>query len=117
MRETDLKIKPPQLPEATEIKKLKQKNLVSFIYVGKSNNDKIKGDRIQLNDKISTVDDIKNFIFDKRESVPQSDVNRLITSIKADKGTEVGTIYDIKEKLRDINALKINYSANQKSSK
>ena len=117
MRETDLKIKPPQLPEATEIKKLKQKNLVSFIYVGKSMNDKIKGDRIQLNDKIATVDDIKNFIFDKRESVPESDVNRLITSIKADRGTEVGTIYDIKEKLRDINALKINYSANQKSSK
>jgi len=117
MRETDLKIKPPVLPEATEVKKLKQKNLVSFIYVGKSIKDNVKGDRIQLNDKISTVNDIKNFIFDKRESVPQSDVNRLITSIKADKDSEVGTIYDIKEKLRDINALKINYSATEKQRK
>ncbi len=113
MRETDLKIKPPVLPEATEVKKLKQKNLVSFIYVGKSLKDGVKGDRIQLNDKISTVKDIKNFILDKRESVSQNEVNRLITSIKADVDSEVGTIYDIKEKLRDINALKINYSATQ----
>ena len=117
MRETDLKIKPPVLPEATEVVKLKQKNLVSFIYVGKSAKEGVKGDRIQLNDKISTVDDIKNFILNKRESVSQAEVNRLITSIKADKDSEVGTIYDIKEKLRDINALKINYSANQVSRK
>ncbi len=112
MRETDLKIKPPVLPEATEVKKLKEKNLVSYIYVGKSIKG-VKGDRIQLNDKISTVDDIKNFILTKRESVSQGEVNRLTTSIKADVDTEVGTIYDIKEKLRDINALKINYSARQ----
>jgi len=113
MRETDLKIKPPVLPEATEVKKLKEKNLVSFIYVGKSTKKGVKGDRIQLNDKISTVNDIKNFILAKRESVSQGEVNRLTTSIKADVDTEVGTIYDIKEKLRDINALKINYSARQ----
>ena len=112
MRETDLQIKPPILPEATEVKKLKEKNLVSFIYVGKSMKG-VKGDRIQLNDKISTVNDIKNFILAKRESVSQSEVNRLITSIKADVDTEVGTVYDIKEKLRDINALKINYSSRQ----
>ena len=112
MRETDLQIKPPVLPEATEVKKLKEKNLVSFIYVGKSIKG-IKGDRIQLNDKISTVNDIKNFILAKRESVAQSEVNRLITSIKADVDTEVGTIHDIKEKLRDINALKINYSSRE----
>ncbi len=114
MRETELKIKEPKLPQATEIKKLKEKNLVSYIYVGKSLKG-VKGDRIQLNDKISTVDDIKNFILTKRESVQQTDVNRLTTSIKADIDTEVGTVYDIKEKLRDINALKINYSATRKT--
>ncbi len=116
MREVELKIKEPKLPEATEIKKLKEKNLVSFIYVGKSKKG-VKGDRIQLNDKISTVNDIKNFILAKRESVAPSDKNRLTTSIKADVGSEVGTIYDIKEKLRDINALKINYSALQAQKK
>jgi len=110
MRETDLKIKPPKLPEATEVKKLEKKNLVSYVYVGKSMDGEIKGDVIQLNDKISTVKDIRNFILAKRESVAQNDINKLTTSIKADIGTEVGTIYDIKNELREINALKINYS-------
>lgn len=116
MRETELKIKEPKLPQATEIKKLKDKNLVSYIYVGKSKKG-VKGDRIQLNDKISTVNDIKNFILTKRESVSESEKNRLTTSIKADIDSEVGTIYDIKEKLRDINALKINYATTKKSEK
>lgn len=110
MRETELKIEPPKLPEATEVKKLEKKNLVSFIYVGKSIDGKVKGDVIQLNDKISTVKDIRNFILAKRESVSQNEINKLTASIKADVGTEVGTIYDIKNELREINALKINYS-------
>ena len=32
MRETELKIKKPTLPKATEIKKLERKSLVSYIY-------------------------------------------------------------------------------------
>ncbi len=117
MRETELKIKPPKLPEATEVKKLEKKNLVSFVYVGKSIDGKIKGDVIQLNDKISTVKDIRSFILAKRAEVSQSDINKLTTSIKADITTEVGTIYDIKSELREINALKINYSTVQVAKK
>ena len=109
MRSSDLKIKKPQLPKATEVKKLEQKSLVSYIYVGESLKGG-KGDFIQLNDKLATVKDIRNFILAKRESVSQNEINRLTTSIKADIGSEVGTIYDIKNELRLINALKINYS-------
>ncbi len=112
MRDTDLLIVEPIYPEASEVVKLEDKSLVSNVYVGKSKKG-IKGDRIQLNDKIASVKDIKNFIISKRESVSQGEVNRLITSIKADVGTEVGTIYDIKYELRKINALKINYNAKQ----
>ena len=46
MRETELKIKKPQLPKATEIKKLERKSLVSYIYVGKVEDQ--NGDKIQL---------------------------------------------------------------------
>ncbi len=109
MRTSDLKIEKPTLPKATEVKKLEQKSLVSYIYVGKSKTG-AKGDYIQLNDKIATVKDIRNFILAKRETVSQNEINRLTTSIKADVDTEVGTIYDIKNELRQINALKINYS-------
>ena len=55
MRETELKIKKPTLPKATEIKKLERKSLVSYIYVGKVKDQ--NGDKIQLNDRILSVDD------------------------------------------------------------
>jgi biopolymer transport protein ExbD len=108
MRETELKIKKPNLPKATEVKKLERKSLVSYIYVGKIEGQ--GGDKIQLNDRISDVKDVKFFIFSERETHPEDEIPLLTTSIKADIKSNVGTITDIKEELRNINALKINYS-------
>lgn len=108
MRETELKIKKPQLPKATEVKKLERKSLVSYIYVGKVKDQ--PGDKIQLNDRIADVKDVKYFIFAERETHSEDEIPLLTTSIKADIESNVGTITDIKEELRNINALKINYS-------
>jgi len=108
MKDSDLKVK-QVLPKATETKKLEQKKLVSYIYVGKVPGK--KGDYIQLNDKLASTKEIKNFILDKRTKVTESELPRLTTSIKADVNTDVGTIYDIKKELREVDALKINYSA------
>jgi len=110
MRETEMKIKKPQLPKATEVQKLEKKSLVNYIYVGKSKDGSVKGDQIQLNDKISSVDQVPAFIFQVRSKHSESDIPKLTTSIKADVEANVGTITDIKQKLRDVNALKINYS-------
>ncbi len=109
MRETDLKIKKPQLPKADQVKKLEKKSLVSYIYVGKSK-DGSPGDKLQLNDRISSIKDVKSFIFSERAKRSENEIPLLTTSIKADVETNVGTITDIKIELRDINALKINYS-------
>ena len=108
MKDSDLKVV-QTLPKATETKKLEQKKLVSYIYVGKLKGK--KGDYIQLNDKLASIKDIQNFILDKRTKVTESELPRLTTSIKADINNEVGTIFDIKTELREVDALKINYSA------
>jgi len=109
MRETDLKIKKPQLPQADQVKKLEKKSMVRYIYVGKSK-DGAKGDKIQLNDKISSVKDIRAFIYADNAKHAEGEIPLLTTSIKADMKANVGTITDIKLQLRDVNALKINYS-------
>jgi len=109
MRETELKIQTPKLPSADQVKKLEKKSLVSYIYVGKSK-DGTAGDKIQLNDRISKVEDIRSFIYSERASHSEAEIPYLTTSIKADKEAKVGTITDIKVELRDVNALKINYS-------
>lgn len=113
MRETNLVIENPRLPSASEIKKLEDKSLVSTIYVGKSK-DASRGtgyNKIQLNDKISTAEQVPAFIFSKRDKLAEAMHPFMTTSIKADKESNVGTIIDIRLKLRDVNALKINYSA------
>lgn len=115
MRETELKIKTPKLPQADQIQKLERKSLVSYIYVGKSKDASIGGDKIQLNDRISNISDIKSFIFSERATHAEDEIPYLTTSIKADMEANVGTITDIKQELRDINALKINYSTRKGS--
>jgi biopolymer transport protein ExbD len=107
MRETELKVK-QSLPFATEVKKLERKSLVSYIYVGKV--DGQNGDKIQLNDRLADVNDVKYFVFAERETHPEEEIPLLTTSIKADIESSVGTITDIKEELRNVDALKINYS-------
>ncbi|MFL3661206.1 MAG: ExbD/TolR family protein [Polaribacter sp.] len=116
MRETDLKLENPSLPSATEVKKLEHKSLVSTIYVGKSKDAARHGtgfNRIQLNDKIATAEDVPAFIINSRSKVSEAEVPFMTTSIKADKESNVGTIIDIRLKLRDVNALKISYSASK----
>lgn len=115
MRETSLKIENPTLPTATEIKKLEHKSLVSTIYVGKAKDAKYGTgyNQIQLNDKLSTADDVPQFIFRAREEVSEAEVPFMTTSIKADVQASVGIITDIRLKLRDVNALKLSYSTTQ----
>ena len=63
-----------------------------------------------MNDKIATPEDVPAFILRAREEVSEAEVPFMTTSIKADKESSVGTITDIRIKLRDVNALKLSYS-------
>jgi biopolymer transport protein ExbD len=115
MRETELKIKQPDLPNAHDVKKFEHKNLVSTIYVGKSIDESKAGDFIQLNDKIARVSDVQNFIFKKRQELQEEEIPFMTTLFKADINAKVGTIADIKRNLREIDALKISYAAVEKN--
>ncbi|NVK52224.1 MAG: biopolymer transporter ExbD [Flavobacteriaceae bacterium] len=116
MRETNLQIENPRLPNATEVKKLEKKSLVSTIYVGKAKDKKFgTGDKIQLNDKIASPDMIADFIYSERAQRPEAEHKFMTTSIKADIESSVGTITDIKLRLRDVNALKLSLSSRKVS--
>ncbi len=105
-------------PEATEIKKLEKKSLVSFIYIGppKVEHRAQLGSepRIQLNDRFATPADIQSYIATERESMKESDRPKMTVSIKADSDTKMQIITDVKQALRKASALKINYSARQR---
>jgi hypothetical protein len=86
---------------------------VVTIYVGKSKDASKHGtgfNRVQLNDKIASAEQVPAFIINARSKVSEAEVPFMTTSIKADKESNVGTINDIRIKLRDVNALKVSYS-------
>jgi len=113
MREVTLKVK-VVTPKATEINKLERKSLVSYIYIGEP----IKAlqgqfgtaDRIQLNDAFATKRDIIAYVEAERENTNPAEVPLMTFSLKVDKESEMGIVTDVKQELRQANALKINYS-------
>ena len=66
--------------------------------------------RIQLNDKFATVSEVGAFILAERASKRQELQNVLTTALKVDSETKMGLIQDIKQELRKVSALKINYT-------
>ncbi|KAB5490161.1 MULTISPECIES: ExbD/TolR family protein [Flagellimonas] len=102
------------LPNATEIKKLEKKDRVIYIFVGKPTQEyqKVFGSepRIQLNDKFANVDEVGSYILAERAKKPQELQNVLTTALKVDKNANMGLITDIKQELRKVNALKVNYT-------
>lgn len=112
MRENTLLIK-NNLPYADQVEKLDKKDLVMYIYAGKPSEQYKKygtETKIQLNDKFADVSDIAAFIAAERASKREELVPFLTTALKVDKDASMGTIMDIKQELRKVNALKINYT-------
>jgi biopolymer transport protein ExbD len=113
MREVDLKVK-YNPSTANQTKKLEDKALVSYIYIGTPLNRKVFGTvpRIQLNDSFAEPDQIRDFIAARRETIDEVKREKMTVSLKIDKDTEMGVVTDVKQELRKASALKINYSTN-----
>lgn len=118
MRETDLLIE-NRIPKAEQIEKLEKKTLVSYIYIGKPKDTKKYGEepRIQLNDQLVTPDAIPLYVMEEKDQRDEVERDKITMSLKVDKEAKMGLLIDVKEKLRDANALKINYAANKDTGK
>ncbi len=103
-----------KLPSADQIEKLDKKKPISYIYAGKPSiayQSKYGTEaRIQLNDKFANVDDIKLFIASERAALREELIPFLTVALKVDKNTKMGLVSDVKQELRKVNALKINYT-------
>ena len=113
MKDSSLKVV-NVLPNANEIKKLEKKDRVVYIYVGKPTREyqKVFGTepKIQLNDKFANPSDVGDYILAERAKKSQELQNVLTTALKVDKNANMGLISDIKQELRKVNALKVNYT-------
>ncbi len=111
MRETTLYVR-TALPSATEIQQLERRSLVSFIYIGPPLQSQVFGTepRIQLYDSFASIDDVPSFIEAERQATAEAERPLMTTSLKVDRETRMGIVTDVKQELRMVNALRVNYS-------
>ena len=114
MKDGDLMVE-NRLPYADQITKLEKKDRFMYIYAGKPSERYAQkygsSPRIQLNDKFSDVSDIKAFILAERAARNPELEKLLTTSLKVDQDVKMGLVSEIKQELRKVEALKINYNA------
>jgi biopolymer transport protein ExbD len=105
------------LPYADQIQKLDKKDRIIYIYAGKPSQryQATFGTeaKIQLNDKFADVSEVANYILAERAKKRQELQGVLTTALKVDNETGMGLVSDIKQQLRKVNALKINYTTRQ----
>ena len=113
MRSTPVKVQ-YQMPQGTELTRLTKKSAVTYIYIGKpvGTNDSVV--RIQLNDKFADAGNIPAYIVKERGRMSAEDAQAMTVSLKADRNTDMGTITDVKQALRQAKAYRINYSSEKR---
>lgn len=101
LREVDVLVS-FKLPEAKAVEKIENKRLVSYLWVGKDS-------RVQINDNLVRVDEVKSIMYNKRQELPN-----VIVSLRIDRGIDMGFVTDIQQELRKAYCLRINYSTTVK---
>ncbi|MBP5277968.1 MAG: biopolymer transporter ExbD [Prevotella sp.] len=112
MRSVPVKVK-HQVPAGTELTKLANSPVVTYIYIGKPLGAASADGQtvVQLNDKIVDVALIDDYLSELRRLLGSEDAERMIVSLKVDKETEMGLVSDVKQALRRANVTRVHYSA------
>lgn len=107
LREVTLKVK-IDLTKATNIEKIEEKRLVSYIYIGPERlpGNKVGNDKVQIDDSIQEdIGAIRTIMYDKL-----LEEQRMIVSLRVDESSEFGLLTDVQEELKQAQTFRINYS-------
>lgn len=92
---------PVTLPEAERVEKLEMRRHVTSIWVGANG-------AVNIDDQAVALQDVGPLIHAKLVANP-----RLIISIKGDGQAEFGTISDVLQELRQVEALRVNFATDR----
>lgn len=92
---------PVSLPEAERIEKLEMRRHVTSIWVGANGG-------VNIDDRAVALEEVGPTIHSKLTANP-----RLIISIKGDGRAEFGTISDVLQELRKVEALRVNFATDR----
>lgn len=106
-----------RLPNADQVKKLEKRDRIIEIFVGKPSPElaQVLGSepKIQLDNRLATINEVAPYVLSELAKKPDAIRNLVTVSLKVDKEVNVGVVSDIKEELRRVNLLKVNYTTYQ----
>ena len=89
---------PVELPQAEKIEKLESRRNVLQVWVSSEG-------EVSIEDRIISLDEVGTVVHRHLTANP-----RLIISLRGDKDSQFGVISDVMEKLRKVEALRVNFS-------
>lgn len=109
---THMRTETPRLdidvPQGTDLTKPQHRRFVTTLYVGK---DDAGNTKIQMGENIIPLEAVGSIVSKMKSKLNDDDAEYFTINIRADKGTKMGVITDIKQQLRKAGALKIRYNA------
>ena len=110
LRETTIDVQ-QRIPEATQMRKLLRKSLVTNLYIGEPRKLEQFGKepKIQVDDQFIEPKDIILWVSRQRDLIPENERDQMTVSLKVDNESKRGIIADVESELRKANARKIKY--------
>jgi biopolymer transport protein ExbD len=108
-----------RIPQATQLRKLQRKSLVTNLYIGEPKKSEQFGaePKIQAEDVFIEPNDIILWINREKDKLPENEREQITVALKVDSEAKRGIIADVETQLRKANARKILYSTLQRSEK
>lgn len=115
LREQDLLVE-QRIPQSTQLQKLQNKTLISYLFIGKPRNTALYGSepKIQANDVLITPPDIVQWVNQERDMLAEADRGLITISLKVDKEVKMGPISDVQTELRNADARRVLYASTAK---
>lgn len=115
LREQDLLVE-QKIPQATQLQKLQNKTLISYIFIGKPKNTGLYGSepRIQANDVLIGTPDIVQWVNQERDLLAEADRGLITISMKVDRDVKMGPVSDVQTELRNADARRVLYASTTK---
>lgn len=115
LREQDLLVQ-QKLPQASQLQKLQNKTLISYIFIGKPKNTSLYGSepRVQANDVLIGTPDIVQWVNQERDMLAEADRGLITISLKVDKEVKMGPVSDVQTELRNADARRVLYASTTK---
>jgi biopolymer transport protein ExbD len=115
LREKTIEVQ-QRIPEATQLRKLQRKTLVTNLFIGAPKKTEQYGTepKIQAEDVFIEPRDIFLWVNREKDKLAENERDQLTVSLKVDSEAKRGIIADVETELRKANARKILYTSMEK---